>query len=97
MASWLVPIALFWILSALYLGGDVSIQGGGGVRQISGLLLHFAAFLAVWAVARMLLVGVVGEIFSVVLAMILAVTLLPLLARLTFRAVGVRITSAETA
>ena len=98
MVSWLIPIALFWILAALHLGGgEINIKGGGGVRQLSGLLLLFAAFLAVSTVARMLLVGVAGAAFSVVFAAILAVILLPLLARLSFRVVGVRITSAETA
>ena len=96
MVSWLVPISLFWVLAALYLGGaEINVEGGGGLRQSAGLLLNFVGFLLVWAVARALLIGVVGPIPSVVFAVILAAILLPLLARISFRAVGVRITSAE--
>ena len=44
MLAWLVPIAVFWSLAALYVGGAaINIEGGGGGRQTSGLLLLFAA------------------------------------------------------
>lgn len=97
MVMWLIPISLFWILDALYLGGaEINIEGGGGVRQLSGLFIHFVAYLIVYAVARMLLVGIAGAAFSIVFAVIIAASLLPLLARLSFRVAGVRITSAAT-
>jgi hypothetical protein len=97
MVTWLIPISLFWILDAMYLGGaEIDIEGGGGGRQLSGLLLHFVAFLGVYAVARMLLVGLAGAELAIVFAMIIATALLPILARLSFRVAGVRITSAAT-
>jgi hypothetical protein len=96
VVSWLVPIPLFWMLAALYLGGaDINIEGGSGKREATGLLLNFASFLVVWAGARAIFAGMTGAILAVVLAALLAAMLLPLLAKLTFRVVGVRITSAE--
>ncbi len=97
MVPWLIPVALFWTLAALYLGGAaIHIEGGGGGRQVGGLLLHFAAYLAVYALLRAVLSGPVGPIFGgVVVPIVVTSSLLPLLAKLTFRVVGVRITSSE--
>jgi hypothetical protein len=93
---WLPAMALFPILAALYLGGAaINIEGGGGGRQIAGLLLHYMAFMGAFAVLRLVVLTFMGPIPSVALAMVGAAILLPLLARLTFRVVGVRITSAE--
>ncbi|HEX9885045.1 MAG TPA: hypothetical protein VGA70_01080 [Longimicrobiales bacterium] len=96
MAVWLLPISLFWCLAALYLGGaPIRIEGGGGGRQLAGLFLHFALFLAVWAGARAVLAALLGDTAAIILSALLAVILLPLLARLAFRIVGVRISSTE--
>jgi hypothetical protein len=93
---WLPAMALFPILAALYLGGAaIHIEGGGGGRQIAGLLLHYAAFMGAFALVRLVILPFLGPVPSVALAMVGAAILLPLLARLTFRVVGVRITSAE--
>ena len=103
MIVWLAAMALFPILAALYLGGAaINIEGGGGGRQIAGLLLHYAAFMGAYAVLRLVLPVLrlvlqtfEGPVLSVAFGMVGAAILLPLLARLTFRVVGVRITSAE--
>ena len=97
MLPWLIPVALFWTLAALYLGGAaIHIEGGGGGRQIGGLVLHFAAYLVVYALLRTVLSGPVGPIFGgVVVPIVVTSALLPFLAKLAFRVVGVRITSAE--
>ena len=96
MIVWLAAMALFPILAALYLGGAaINIEGGGGGRQIAGLLLHYAAFMGAYAVLRLVLQAFAGPVLSVAFGMVGAAILLPLLARLTFRVVGVRITSAE--
>lgn len=98
MIVWLPAMALFPILAALYLGGAaINIEGGGGGRQIAGLLLHYAAFMGAFAVLRLVILTFMGPIQSVALAMLGAAILLPLLGRLMFRVVGVRITSAERA
>ena len=96
MVSWLVPISVFWIVAALYLGGAaIRIEGGGGPRQLSGLALLFVLFMVVGVVGRVLLTDIVGAGFAVVFATLLGVILVPALAKLAFRVVGVRITSAE--
>ena len=99
MVPWLIPIALFWTLAALYLGGaDIHIEGGGGGRQVGGLLLHFGAYLGIYALLRAVLSGVGGPILGgIVVPIVLTSILLPILAKLAFRVMGVRITSAETA
>jgi len=95
---WLPAMALFPILAALYLGGAaIHIEGGGGGRQIAGLLLHYAAFMGAFTVVRLVMLTFLGPVLSVALAMVGAAILLPLLAQLMFRVVGVRITSAEGA
>jgi len=90
--TWLIPLALFWPLAALYLGGaEIRIEGGG-VRQTAGLLLHFAAFSGLWLAFRAGL-GAVGDgaLLTLVLPAVVVSAMVPLLARLTFRLVGVRL------
>ncbi len=96
MIPWLVPVSIFWTLVAIYLGGSaLHIEGGGGKQQILGLLLHFVAYLIVYAVLRTLLVGIFGSIFGgIVIPAIVASILIPILGKLAFRLVGVRIVSA---
>lgn len=96
--EWLVPLAVFWMVGAMYLGGGpITIEGGGAVRQLGGLLVSFALYLAAWAGVRALLAlaGPVGEILALVLATILVTVALPLLCRLGFLVFGVRIRGAS--
>jgi len=91
--TWLVPLALFWPLAALYLGGaEIRIDGGGWLRQLGGLLLTFALFLALWAGARAGLSALGdGALLTLVTPAVVLSALLPFLARAVFRLVGVRI------
>lgn len=95
MVPWLVPIAVFWPLAAMYLGGaPIALEGGGGVRQTGGLLLHFAMYLVTYALIGVALSGLMGPILGgIVVPVVLASALLPFLAKVAFRLVGVRITS----
>lgn len=96
MIVWLSAIALYPILAATYLGGAaIHIEGGGAGRQMAGLILHYGAFIGVFAGLRLAVAPFTAPVLSVALALLGAAILLPLLARLTFRAVGVRISSAE--
>jgi hypothetical protein len=98
MVEWLVPVSIFWILSALYLGGAaIRFEGGGGPRQLAGLVIQLVLFLVAWAVLRAILRGVTGQIFAVVFATLLVTIALPFIARLGFRLAGVRISSDEDA
>lgn len=37
--EWLVPVCLFWVLTAIYLGGcPVEVVGGNGFRQVMGVV-----------------------------------------------------------
>lgn len=93
---WLSAIALFPILAATYLGGAaIHIEGGGAGRQMAGLMLNYGVFIGVFAGLRLAVASLTGPVLSVALALLGAAILLPLLARLAFRAVGVRITSAD--
>ena len=93
MLAWLVPIAVFWSLAALYVGGAaINIEGGGGGRQTSGLLLLFASYLGVYTVAGMALTGIAGTAFGgIVFPVLIASISIPLLTRVTFKLVGVSV------
>ncbi len=97
MLAWLVPIAVFWSLAALYVGGAaINIEGGGGGRQTSGLLLLFAAYLGVYTVAGMALTGIAGTAFGgIVFPVLIASISIPLLTRVTFKLVGVSVSRAD--
>ena len=97
MLEWLVPIALFWIVGAVYLGGfPVEFEGDSGLRQTLGLLATFAAFLVTWVVLRAALgAAVPGFIGGMLVPIAITIFLFPWLARFGFRAAGVRITRAE--
>lgn len=95
MIPWLIPISLYWTLAAVYLGGSpLEIEGGGGGQQILGLLLHFAAYMVAYAIVRILFTGPLGEIVGgIVVPILVASILLPVLGKVAFRVVGVRIVS----
>ena len=97
MLVWLVPIAVFWSLAALYVGGAaINIVGGGGGRQTLGLLLLFASYLGVYAVSGMVLAGVAGAAFGVIVfPLLIASIAMPLLTRVTFKIVGVSVSRAD--
>lgn len=89
---WLVPICAFLLLGSMYLGGaPIRIEGGGGLRQTGGLLVSFAAFLAVAVLLRDLLAGGMHMFFAVLLSTLAAVALLPVVCRIGLRIFGVRI------
>ncbi|MGQ0560594.1 MAG: hypothetical protein ACT443_01820 [Gemmatimonadota bacterium] len=95
MVEWLAPIALFWTMTALYLGGfPLHIEDRGSFRQVAGVVVTFALYLLVWFGLRAGLRGSVGTIGAVALACLITTLLLPLLARGAFGVVGVRITKA---
>lgn len=96
MVPWLISIGLFWPLAALYLGGmQVEIEGGGGVRQILGLLATFLLYVAVWVLLRSLLGGLGPAVGGVLVPTAIAVLSLPLLARLGFLLLGVKVRRGE--
>jgi hypothetical protein len=92
MLDWLIPIALFWTMAALYLGGmNVDVEGGSGPRQVLGLVLTFVLFLVVWGVLHTVLGGIGAVLWGVIVPTALTILALPLIARIGFRVVGVRL------
>lgn len=92
MLEWLIPIGLFWVVGAVYLGGfPLAFENGAGVKQVLGLLATYALFLAVWAGLRAVLGGMGGVLGRVIVPQAAVILLFPLLARAGFRVTGVRI------
>lgn len=92
MIPWLIAISLFWLLSAVYLGGlNVEIEGGGGFRQTMGLIGSFVLFLLLWWLLRRLLGDLGPVVGDILVPSALAVLALPLLTRLGFRLLGVTV------
>lgn len=95
----LIPICLFWMTAALYLGGmNVDIVGGNGLRQVVGLLATFVLFVAVWRVLNMVLGGFLpAPLGNLALPTIVAVVGLPLWSRAGFAIMGVKIRKGQHA
>ena len=97
MLAWLVPIAVFWSLAALYVGGAaINIEGGGGGRQTLGLLLLFASYLGVYTICGLFLTSVAGSAFGgIVFPVLIASISIPLLTRVMFKLAGVSVSRAD--
>jgi hypothetical protein len=89
----LLPVMLFWLLAALYLGGwAVDLRGGRGPTQIIGLLLSFVLFVVVWKLLHRAFLGF-GEILGgIVITTFITAALLPAVAWLGYKMVGVTVT-----
>ena len=96
MPVWLVPVCLFPILMAIYLGAlRVDLSGGNGLRQVLGVIDSYVLFLVVWVALRWAL-GLVGGFFwHFVVATVLTVLLLPLIVRAGCFVMGVRVQRIE--
>lgn len=91
MLGWLAAFCLFWVTASIYLGGmSVELDGGGSLRQLLGLLLLNLLFLGSWRALHLALGGV-GGVPGVVLPLLITVLLLPVLARVGFGVVGVKL------
>lgn len=96
VVQWVLVISLFWMISALFLGGaPIRIEGGGGIRQSAALLTSFAAFLALWYGLDAALAGMASPVTSFLAAAGLSALLLPALSIGVFRLLGIRIRRSE--
>lgn len=92
MVEWLVPLGAFWIIASLFLGGSpAEIQGGGGFRQVLGLLASLGLYLLVWFGLRAGLRAALPAPLALVLATVVAAALVPIWCRIAFRIVGLRV------
>jgi hypothetical protein len=74
---------------------SVDVEGGGGVRQILGLLGTFILYLVVFGVLRLALGGMGSAIGGLALPLIGAIATLPLTARAGFGILGVKLRKVE--
>ena len=88
----LLPMMLFWTLIATYLGGwPVDLRGGSGFRQVLGLVLTFILFVVVWKLLHAAFLPLGEVLGGIVIASFLASGLLPSVAWLGYKMVGVSI------
>jgi hypothetical protein len=92
MLEWLVPLSAFWIIAALFLGGSpAEVEGGGGGRQLLGLIASLVLYLAVWWAVRAGLRAALPATGALVGATLVAVALIPVWCRLAYRVVGLKV------
>ena len=88
----LLPVMLFWTLTALYIGGwAVDARGGNGVTQVLGLLISFVLFMVVWRVLHSLFLGLGEVLGGIVITSFLSAFLLWPLTWVGFKIVGVSV------
>ena len=88
----LLPVMLFWLLIACYLGGwPVDLRGGNGFRQVLGLVLTFVLFVVAWKLLHALFLGVGEVLGGIVITSFVAAALLPSISWLGFKMVGVSV------
>jgi hypothetical protein len=91
MLEWLPAICLFLLLSAIYLGGTrMDVSGGGGGRQVLGLIITFALYLIVWKVLHIGTASM-GPVVGQLVPLVVAILLIPVLSRIGFRIVGAKL------
>lgn len=92
MPPWLIPFCLFFVLAAVFLGGTtLRIEGGGGPRQVLGLLLSLVLYMVVWSVLRLALQQLMPSAWHLVPSTVLGAGLLPAEVWLAYRILGVRL------
>ncbi len=92
MIEWIVPFALYPTLAALYYGGaPIRFEGPDGGRQLLGVFLGMAVFVAVWGVLKTVIQPMAGTMIGLAAASVLACLALRPGCRLGCRLVGVRI------
>jgi hypothetical protein len=95
----LVPMTMFFTMTALYLGGmSVDIAGGSGGRQVLSLIVMFVLFMGVWFGLHLALGGATGGmIMRVVVPTVITVPLIPIFARVAFMILGMRVEKGHAA
>jgi hypothetical protein len=94
--QWMLPIGLFWILAAIYLGGmPVEVRGGNGFRQVMGVVDSYVLYIAVWGLLHAVLGGIGGLFWQAVIPTVFATLALPLIVWAGFIIMGVRVQRGE--
>jgi len=94
----ILPIALFWLLEAVYLGGwPVDAHGGSAFQQVLGLVLTGILWAVTWVALSKLLTGIGPVLGGIMLTSVVAAALLPLVNWIGFKIAGVSIRRAHAA
>jgi hypothetical protein len=93
IVEWLVPLTLFWVAAAIYLGAlSVSVVGGSGLQQVLSLVATLVLYVVLWVVLRWGLGAVgAGALLQLLVPTVLVLAGFPLIARAGFRVLGVRL------
>lgn len=96
IVEWAVAISLYWLVSALFLGGaPIRMENTGGVREVGGLLVGFVAYLAAWRVLVTALGGALSPFVAFVVGSLLSAALIPIVNVLSLRLFGTRVRRGE--
>ncbi|MSR06349.1 MAG: hypothetical protein EXR93_04660 [Gemmatimonadetes bacterium] len=88
----LLPLSLFWIIEATFLGGwPVDVHGGKGFQQVLGLLITFVLWVVTWHGASRALAGLGPVLGSIVVATFATAFLTPVINWVGFKIVGVSV------
>ena len=93
MLEWLIPVSLYWIFGALFLGAfPIAIIGGNGLRQVIGLILGFVLYVGAWCVVRWALGGDgAGALARIVVPTAVTLVTFPLYVGIAYRLFGIRL------
>ena len=98
IVEWAVAISLFWVVSALFLGGaPIRMENTGAFRELAGLLVAFAVFLVAWRLLVDALAGPLPSFAALVVGSLVASGLVPVIEIGTLRLFGTRVRRAEGA
>lgn len=96
IVEWAVAISLYWLVSALFLGGaPIRMENTGGVREVGGLLVGFALYLAVWWAIVSGMGGLLPSFPAFVVGSLLSAALIPVVNVLSLRLFGTRVRRGE--
>lgn len=98
IVQWAVAISLFWLVSALFLGGGpIRMENTGAFRELGGLIVAFAAYLVVWRLLVGALGGALPSFAAFVVGSLLSAGLVPVVSVAALRIFGTRVRRAESA
>jgi hypothetical protein len=89
---WILPVGLFWPITALHLGGLLALTGDAKpLKELLGLLLGFALSLVVWWVLTKALAPLGPVLGAILLPTGVMLAALPFILMIGFRLVGLRL------
>jgi hypothetical protein len=92
----ILPVMLFVSLISTYIGGwALDVRGGNGVTQVLGLLISGVLFVVTWRLLHTAFMGVGEVLGGIVITTFVTAFLLPVLAWIGFKVVGVSIQGAH--